>query len=365
MNIPLAKHYIDKDDIKSVITALKSDYLSQGPFTQKFESLFAKYVGTKHAVAVSSGTAGLHLAVKALGLKAADEVITTPFSFIASTNCLLYEGIIPIFVDIHKNTLNIDPSLIEASITKRTKAILSVDIFGTPANMHEINKIAKKYNLKVISDSCESLGSIYHGNKTGGLCDISVFSFFANKQMTTGEGGMVTTNSKKTSELLRSLRSQGRPINNSWLSHVRMGYNYRMTEIEAALGVSQLLKLEKMIDEKNRIYNLYKKYLSDCHDVEFLQEPNECRVSRFTVPVKIKNNKRFRVVSALEKHGIGYKIYFPPIYSFRYIKKHLKINSDNYPVCQKISKEILCLPLFIGLNSSQVHKICTIIKESL
>lgn len=262
IKIPLSKPYIDKSDRTGVDEVLKSGILSLGPRLKKFEQDFASYLGVKYSCGVSSGTAGLHIAVKALGIRKGDEVITSPFSFIASSNCLLYEGIKPVFVDIEEKTFNIDPSKIEKAITKKTKAILVAHIFGQSADMDSILEIAKTYKLKIIEDACESVGSTYKDKKTGSLGDVSVFAFYPNKQMTTGEGGILTTNSESIYKLALSLRNQGRSLKNDWLTHERLGYNYRMDEMSASLGITQLKKLDWMIQEKEKIANLYFKHLS-------------------------------------------------------------------------------------------------------
>ena len=256
IKIPLARPYIDKEDRLGVDRVLKSGILSLGPRLRQFEQDFANYLGVKHACAVSSGTAGLHIAVRALGLKKGDKVITSPFSFIASSNCLLYEGVRPVFVDVEEETFNIDPSKVERAIGRKTKAILVVHIFGQSADMDPIIQIAKKYKLKIIEDACEAVGSSYKGKKTGTLGDVGIFAFYPNKQMTTGEGGMLTTNSEGIYKLALSLRNQGRSLKNDWLVHERLGYNYRMDEMSASLGITQLRKLDWMISEKNKIANL-------------------------------------------------------------------------------------------------------------
>jgi len=363
--IPSARHYIDKKDVDAVVRALKSNSLSLGQQTQQFEEKFAQYLGVKHTVAVSSGTAGLHMAIRVLELKKGDEVITSPFSFIASANCLLYERVKPIFVDIDRKTLNINPNLIEKSITKKTKAILAIDIFGTPSDADEVNKIAEKYNLKVIGDCCEALGSTYKGKMVGSLYDASVFGFFPNKQITSGEGGIIATNSDKLNEIFRSLRSQGRPVNGEWGFHERLGYNYRMTEMEAALGLSQLNKFSWLVKKRQTIIDTYKKYLSQIKGIELLETPNKCFASRFTYIVRIKKNKRNQVMVDLDKNSIGYKKYFYPLHLQPYIKKEFGYKKGMFPICEKVSDETLSLPFFIGLSKNEIKYICKVIEESI
>ena len=237
---PTAKPYITSEDKKAVLSILNTDYLSMGPKVDEFERKFARKVGTKYACAVSNGTAGLHLLMLACGIGRGDEVITSPFSFVASANSILYVNAKPVFVDIDPLTYNIDPTKIEAKITKKTKAILVVHIFGQPCDMDPILRLAKKYKLQIIEDACESICATYKNKKVGTFGQAGVFAFYPNKQMTTGEGGMIVTNNKKIYEISDRLRNQGRAENDQWLEHKYLGYNYRLNEMSAALGISQL-----------------------------------------------------------------------------------------------------------------------------
>jgi len=249
----IGQPYIDAADRQSVLDVLRSKNLALGPKLKEFEKEFARFHKTKYACAVSSGTAALHCAVKSLGLKSGDEVITTPISFIASSNCLLYEGVNPVFVDIEEETMNIDPLKIEAAITKKTKAILVVHIFGQPADMTPIMQIARKHKLFVIEDACESIGATYKGKLAGTFGDVATYAFYPNKQMTTGEGGMVITMKKRLWTLCMEYRNQGRKIEDPWLHHYRLGYNYRMDEMSAAIGCVQLKRLKWMIKQRQKI----------------------------------------------------------------------------------------------------------------
>ncbi|MFH0943426.1 MAG: DegT/DnrJ/EryC1/StrS family aminotransferase, partial [Candidatus Beckwithbacteria bacterium] len=255
--ILLGPPYITDEDVEAVSRVVKSGNLSLGEETEKFEEEMAKWLGAKYAVSASSGTTALHLAVLASGIKAGDEVITTPFSFVASTNCFLYEKAIPKFVDIDPETLNIDINKIESAVTHKTKAILGVDVFGYPAEWRKILKIANKYRLAVIEDAAEALGAEYHGNKLGSLGHSTVFAFYPNKQMTTGEGGLLTTNDKKVYELIKGLANQGRGPDIQWLKHEYLGYNYRITEMAAALGRSQLKKLDQLLKLRQQAARCY------------------------------------------------------------------------------------------------------------
>lgn len=365
IKIPLAKPYIDKADRAGIDKVLKSGILALGPRLEKFEQHFANYLGVKYTCGASSGTAGLHIAVKTLGIGKRDEVITSPFSFIASSNCLLYEGAKPVFVDIDKTSFNIDPTKIEKAVTKKTKAILVVHVFGQSADMDRILQIAKAYKLKIIEDACESLGSSYKNKKTGTLGDVGVFAFYPNKQITTGEGGIITTNSKSVYELSLSLRNQGRNLNNNWLTHDRLGYNYRMDEMSASLGVTQLKKLEWMIAEKAKIASLYNKYLSDIKSVILPKTVKGNTHSWFVYVIRIINGGRDQVMNALLKRGIQTKAYFPVIHLQPFMKKKFGYRKGDFPVSEKISSETLALPLYIGLKESDVRFISQTIKIAL
>jgi perosamine synthetase len=245
IKIPLSNPDIVRKDIEYVVKVLETANLSLGPKLPEFENKIADYVGAKYAAAVNSGTSALHLIIRALEIKDNDEVITTPFSFISSANCVLFERGKPVFVDIDPLTLNIDVNLIEKKITKRTKAILAVDVFGHPAEWKSLKRIGKKHNLKLIEDSCEAIGAEYRGKKAGTLGDAGAFAFYPNKQITTGEGGIIVTNNKALADLCRSMRNQGRDSRGGWLSHKRLGYNYRISDINCALGIAQMRRIRE------------------------------------------------------------------------------------------------------------------------
>ncbi len=361
--IPIAKPYIDDRDRKIVASVLKSDVISGGPYLEKFENNFAIYVGIQGSCAVSSGTAGLHLAVKALGIGKGDEVITSPFSFIASSNCLLYEGAKPVFVDIEETTFNMDPIKIESAITKRTRAILVVHIFGQTAQMDQIMKIAKKHNLKIIEDACESLGATYKGKMAGTFGDIGVFAFYPNKQMTTGEGGMLVTSSEKYLKLFKSLRNQGRRGGDKWLESEILGYNYRLDEMRAALGVSQLKKLPFMIAERIRVAKTYNQELAG---VDWITTP-EIGQNRthtwFVYIIRVASAKRDLLIKILTEKGIQTRNYLPSIHLQPFMKKTFGYKNGDFPVSEKVSSETLALPIFVGLSSKDIKYVCDEIKK--
>lgn len=360
---PLAKPHIDEKDKKGVLKVLDSGVLALGPNIELFEKNIAKYVGTKFGCAVSNGTCGLHLAVKAIGLQPGDEVITTPFSFISSSNCLLFEGVKPVFVDIETTTFNMDPDKIEAAITPKTKAILVVHIFGQSAEMKPILKIAKKYKLKIIEDACESLGSTYFDKQTGSLGDVSVFAFYPNKQMTTGEGGMIVTNSQKIQDECRSLRNQGRNTQGDWLIHVQMGYNYRIDEMSASLGVTQLAKLDWMIKEKQKIASWYNKHLANHqHILTPLLGKNRTH-SWFVYVIRVTNGKRNYLMEELGKNHIHTKPYLPVIHLQPFMKKQFGFKKGMFPQAETVSSQSLALPFYIGLTEKDVITIASQIKK--
>lgn len=363
MKYQIAKPYIDKKDIKGIVSVLTSGWLSLGPKYLKFEDLMRRYVKSRYACAVANGTCGLHLAVRALGLKDGDEVITSPFSFISSSNCLLYEKVKPVFVDIDSLTCNMNPALIRKAISKKTKAILVVHIFGQPANMDEIMKIAQEHKLLVIEDACESLGARFKEKMVGTFGDIGVYAFYPNKQMTTGEGGMIVTNSKKLYELCVSLRNQGRNKMNDWLVHERLGYNYRMDEMSASLGVTQLKKIEWMIDQKIYIARMYEKHLHNVHHIMTPQIAPDRTHSWFVYVIRITNGKRNEVMSRLQSMGIQTKPYFSVIHLQPFMKKLFSYSKGEFPIAEQIANETLALPFYIGLKENDIKDISNSIKK--
>lgn len=358
---PLAKPHITTVDKKGVLGVLGSKVLSLGNRSLEFEKEFAKKIGTKYACAVSSGTAGLHLAIISAGIIPGDEVITTTFSFIASANCILYAGAKPVFTDIDPITYNIDPRKIESKITNKTKAILVVHIFGQPAEMGTITKIAKKYKLKIIEDACESIGARYKGKPVGTFGESAVFAFYPNKQMTTGEGGMVVTNKKKVYDLCRSLRNQGRSPNMQWLDHKYLGYNYRMDEMSAVLGITQLKRLSFFINQRQKISLLYNKYLSSYSGIIQIPQILEGNThTRFVYVIKIKkkNISRDMVIYELAKFGVSSKPYLPSIHLFDFYKKRFNFSKGDFPVSEEMSDYSLALPLYVGLQDKDIAYIC-------
>lgn len=357
---PLARPYIGKPEIQAVKQVLQSGHLSLGPMLKKFEQAFAKKLGTPYAVAVSSGTAGLHLALLASGLKKGDEVITTPFSFVASANSILYVGAKPVFVDIDPITYNLNPAEIETKITKRTKAILPVHIFGQAVEMDSIIKMAKAYKLKIIEDACESIGATYKGKKVGTFGEAAVFAFYPNKQITTGEGGMIITSSKKIARLCASLRNQGRADDLQWLDHQYLGYNYRLDEMSASLGFWQLKKLDWLIKQRQKLAALYTKSFASYADLISVPQIAQGNThSWFVYVVKIQEPKinRDKVVKLLYADGIETKPYLPSIHLFEFYRQKFGYRKGDFPHAEKASSYCLALPFYIGLAEEDIGSI--------
>lgn len=367
MKISLSGPDITEKEIYLVDEVLKSGHLSIGPKIKEFEEKFKNYFLVNHAIGVNSGTSGLHLLIRALGIKEGDEVITTPFSFVASTNCFLFEKAIPVFVDIDEKTLNMDLDKLEGKITKKTKAILAVDVFGHPIDMIKIRKIADKYNLKIIEDSCEAIGSQFKGIKCGTLCDGAVFAFYPNKQITTGEGGMIITNNDETADVCRSLRSQGRAITGQWLYHDRLGYNYRMSEVNAAIGVAQIDRLDKIIEKRQKVADMYNEKLSKVNGVKIPYiSKNVTRMSWFVYVIRLDEGiDRNKVMDYLIDNGIGCKPYFTPIHLQPYMRDMFGFKEGDFPITEKVSKSTIALPFYNKLKEEEIDYVVKKLKEAI
>jgi len=359
-NIPLSNPDITQKEINGVINVLKTPYLALGPKLKEFEDNFAKYIGTKYAMAVNSGTSGLHLLIRALGIKKGDEVITTPFSFIASANCALYEDAKPIFVDIDPLTLNIAPKKIEKTITKRTKAMVIVDIFGHPADWDPILKIAKKYNLKVIEDSCEAIGAMYKNKKCGKFGDAAIFAFYPNKQMTTGEGGMVITNNKSVADNCRSMTNQGRRVENGkWLEHVQLGYNYRMSDINAALGIVQLSRIKEILKKRNQVAEMYNNGLKNNPAIKIPYVASWAKISWFVYVIQLvkeyTGSDRNKIMGMLKKKGIQCSNYFQCIHLQPFYKNMFGYKRGDFPIAESVSDHTIALPFYSNMKNNQIN----------
>jgi len=369
-SIPLSSPDITHKEVEIINQVLATPFLSIGPKVKEFEEKAASYIGTKYAIAVNSGTSGLHLCVRSLGIKDGDEVITAPFSFISSANCILFERAKPVFVDIDKDTLCIDVSKIEEKITPKTRAILPVHIFGNPAEMEEIMRIAKKHNLYVIEDACEAIGTEYQGKKVGSFGDAGVFGFYPNKQMTTCEGGMIVTNDEKIAKLCQSMRNQGRDENDSWLSYSRLGYNYRLGEIEAALGLIQLERMNEMLEKRQRVADHYNKRLADVEGIKIPYLDPRIKISWFVYiirlnPERFSKEDRDKIIERLENRGISCRNYFPPIHLQPFYVEMFGFKKGDFPITEQISDSTIALPFYNNLTEKEIDYICDNLKDIL
>ncbi|PMQ01785.1 MAG: polysaccharide biosynthesis protein [Dictyoglomus sp. NZ13-RE01] len=364
--IPMSSPDIDESDIQAVVEVLKSGRLSLGPKTKEFEELMAKYVGVKYAVAVSSGTTALHTIVRALGIGEGDEVLVPSFTFCASVNVILYERAIPVFVDIESETYNLDPEDLERKITKRTKAIMVVDVFGHPAEWDEILRIADKYNLKVIDDSCEALGAEYKGKKIGQFGSAGAFAFYPNKQITTGEGGIIVTDDENIAKMARSLRNQGRGEMGAWLHHERLGYNYRMDEMSAALGVSQLKRIESFLQKREKVAQMYTEKLKKFSWVRPPKVKPYVRMSWFVYVITLENGiDRDKVIEEMAKEGIPARGYFSPIHLQPYMREMFGYKGGELPVTENIAKRTLALPFHNNLTEEEIDEVIRVLEKAV
>ena len=375
MKIPLAKPDITNLERKAVLGVLKTPYLSLGPKLKEFEKEIAKFTGVKYAVAVNSGTSALHLIIRALGIKEGDEVITTPFSFIASANCILFERAKPVFVDINEKTLNIDPQKIEKKITKKTKAILVVDVFGHPADWDELSKIARKHKLFLIEDSAEALGSEYgstnspqvKSKKCGSFGDAAIFAFYPNKQLVTGEGGVVLTNNKKIADLCQSMANQGRKIKDGkWLEHIRLGYNYRMPEVCAAMGIAQLSRIKEILKKREKVVKMYNEKLKDFSEIKIPFVKPNVKVSWFVYVIRLSkkySKNRDKIIRKMAKKGIQCGNYFQPIHLQPFYRKMFGYKPGDFPICESVSQRTIALPFYNNLREKEIDCVVKNLKE--
>lgn len=368
-NPPLAMSRPDirEDDIEAVVSVLRSGTLSLGPWAERFERAFADYVGTAEAVAVSSGTAGLHMAVRAAGLGQGDKVLTSAFSFVASANCLLYEGAHPVFVDVDEPSMTIDPALARAAADERTRAILPVHVFGQACDMQPLIGLAAERDLVVIEDACEAIGAEYRGRRVGTFGASAVFSFYPNKQMTTGEGAVVTTDDRALAALLRSLRNQGRSSSGAWLSHERLGYNYRMSELSAALGAVQIGRIDEMLALRAAVAALYADRLSGVDGVSFLQPaPWTTRLSWFAAIARLDEGiDRDAVIGRLAAEGVPARAYFAPIHLQPLYREHFGCREGQLPVTERLGRSTLALPFHNAMTAGEVEAVCAALERCL
>lgn len=374
--IRLSAPDITQLEIDAVLEVLHTPQLSLGPKIPEFENAFKRHLGVEHAVAVSSGTAGLHCCLLGLGIGPGDEVITTPFSFIASSNVILMVGAKPVFVDIDSKTLNINADKIEAAITPKTKAILAVEAFGNPGDFDKIVQIAARHEIPLVEDSCEALGSSHGGRKAGTFGRCGVFGFYPNKQMTTGEGGMVVTNDKHLADMCRSYRNQGRDPQAGaagngagWLGHVRLGYNYRMSDINAALGIAQMSRLEEILEKRQRVAHEYVQRLMDHPHIVLPTIHEKTVMSWFVFVIRLSEvfnaDDRQAILTYLRNHGIGCSNYFPPIHLQPFYKETLGTKEGDYPVTEYVAARTIALPFHANLTPMEQDRVMHHLNEAV
>lgn len=387
MNIPMSSPDIGEAEIAAVNAVLRTPVLSIGPQLQAFEQAAAAYARVPHAAGVNSGTSGLHLCVIAAGVEPGDAVITSPFSFVASANSILYEGGLPVFVDVDPDTGNIDATLVaEAAYDLsrgpeaarrwlprrrpplgRTRALMPVHAFGQPADMDALLAVANDYGLRVIEDACEAIGAEYKGRRAGSLGDSAVFAFYPNKQMTTGEGGMIVTRHEEWHNLFRSLRNQGRDVFDAWLHHTRLGYNYRLDELSAALGAVQLQRIDELLASRERVAGWYHEGLAD---LELIERPHvhlhTTRMSWFVYVVRVKAPaERDAVMASLADCGVPSRPYFAPIHLQPFYRDRFGYQPGDFPVTERLGAVSLALPFSSLMSEAQVAYICDCLRSAL
>jgi perosamine synthetase len=386
--IPMSSPDLTDAERQAVQKVLNTPVLSMGQRIVEFERSFCELTGAKYAVGVSSGTTGLHLCIRAAGIGPGDLVITTPFSFVASANVMLYENAIPIFVDVDPKSGNIDPRLVaeaardlteggnsakrwlprtESGTKQKLKALLPVDVFGQPADLDPIRSTAHQYKLKMIEDSCEALGAEYRGKPAGTFGDYGVFAFYPNKQITTGEGGVVITDDREAAEMMRALRNQGRAPGDTWLQHTYLGYNYRLDEMSAALGTIQMSRLDQLISRRDQVANWYGERLSEIPGIEAPSvEPATTRMSWFVYVIRVDAKlNRDSLAKKLEAGGIPVRPYFLPIHLQPYMMERFGYQTGDFPVTEDLGRRGLALPFSGVMTEAQVEVVCQAIRAEL
>ncbi len=376
--IPLSQPDITDKEIQAVTAVLKSGRLSIGPRQDLFQQMVAERCSRSNGVAVSSGTAGLHLIMLALGVGPGDEVITTPFSFVATANCILMVGAKPVFIDICPQSLNMDPVRLEAAITPRTKAIIAVEVFGNTRHMERIEQIARSHEIPLIEDSCEALGGVCpSGRQVGSFGRASVFAFYPNKQITTGEGGVIVTDDDRIASLCRSMRNQGRPdplstshqtnmvnTTGSWLAHERLGYNYRLSEIAAALGIAQMERLDEILSARRQVASMYMQRLMEYEDVILPTIDHGCAITQswFVFVIRLTDQytatERDRIITGMRRHEIGAANYFPCIHLQPFYREQFGFKKGSFPISESISDRTIALPFYNRMDETQIELVC-------
>jgi UDP-4-amino-4,6-dideoxy-N-acetyl-beta-L-altrosamine transaminase len=372
--IPYGRQSIDQEDIDAVVSVLASDWLTTGPNVPAFEKAVAGYTGCRHAVAVNSGTSALDIAVQVLALPHGSEVITTPFTFAATSNAILYNGLVPVYADIIRGTRNIDPESIRRKITPKTRAVIIVDFAGLPCDLRAIRQICRDHDLVLIEDACHALGASCQGRKIGTFADMTCFSFHPVKAITTGEGGMVVTDDDGYAGTLALLRTHG--IDRSLSPHdgpsvgweydmVDLGRNYRMTDIQAVLGITQLKHLDRFVTRRTELAAMYADLLADCSFAEIPVTPEGIRHAWHIYTVLLSGADRNAVFSYMRQHKVGVNVHYLPTYRLRYYREHLPQNPADYPVTEEVFSRIITLPLFPGLTEPEIQYVVETLKDAM
>jgi dTDP-4-amino-4,6-dideoxygalactose transaminase len=362
--VPLARPVLGPEEEAAVIAVLRSGQLSLGPRVAQFEDAFAARMGAPHASAVSSGTAGLHLALRAVGVKEGDEVVTSPFSFVASANVVLFERARPVFADIDPRTLNIDPAAAEAAVSERTAALLPVHIFGYPADVPALERLG----LPIVEDACEALGAAHaDGTAVGARGHPAAFGFYANKQLTTGEGGMVTMSDAAMKERIDSERNQGRAPDMGWLDHDRLGFNYRLTDVACAIGLAQLQRLDGMLADRARVAGWYREALAGIEDLGLpCPDAGGDRRGWFVFVVQVPRGRdRDAVIGALRERGVQSKPYLPAIHLMSFYRERFGHREGEFPVCEDVAARSVALPFFPEMRAAQVERVAAALAEAV
>ncbi len=380
-SIPMSSPYLTEAERQAVMDVLQGTSLSMGPYIDRFENAFREFIGRKFAIGVNSGTAGLHLCVRASGIGAGNLVITTPFSFVASTNVLLYENAVPVFVDVDPLTGNIDPALVEQAaadlvaggsqakkwlprkgcqLDGKLKAVLAVDVFGQPADFDLLKQTTDRYSISLIEDACEALGAEYKGRKAGTLGDNAVFAFYPNKQITTGEGGLIVTDDTHQAEMMMAMRNQGRAPGDTWLQHTYLGYNYRMDEMSAALGAIQMTRLEELLVRRQQVADWYGQKLATVDGASAPNiDPHTTRSSWFVYVIRLdKGIDRDKMIPYLAARGIPVRPYFAPIHFQPYITERFGYKPGDFPVTEDLGNRGIALPFSSVMQKEQVEQVC-------
>ena len=375
--LPYGHQWIDEEDIKAVIEVLHFDWITQGPKVSEFEEEFAKYVGAKYAVAVNSGTAALHAACFAAKIEKGDEVITTTITFVASANCVLYQGGTPLFADIKEDTLNINPEEIRKKITKKTKALIPVDFMGLPVDLEEIQKIADENNLIIIEDASHALGATYKNKKIGSISDMTTFSFHPVKHITTGEGGMITTNNKEFYERLKLFRTHGitkdkdKLLNydGSWYYEMQeLGYNYRLTDFQCALGTTQLKKIDKNVQRRIEIVRKYNEEFKDIEEIKIPYSDSKISTSAWHLYITQLNLEKLKVgrreiFEALKEENIGVNVHYIPVHLQPYYQKRFGYYKGDFPKAENYYSRVITLPIFPKMTEKDINDVVKAVKK--